>query len=143
MATFAFVVPVIPGKEETDRETIVSGDEKDAYNAARRSLGFQREAIWHQVTPDGALAIVVWEAEDIEQAFGGIPTSDEPFDQRFRRFLQDVHGIDVANDPPPSVRQVIDHRFKRAAFNGPSNRCPRRVPGVGLEPTRPSRGKRF
>jgi hypothetical protein len=114
LATFVFVVPVIPGKEETDRGTMqrfVSGDEKDAYNAARRSLGFQREAIWHQVTPDGTLAIVVWEAEDIEQAFGRIATSDEPFDQRFRGFLQDVHGIDVANDPPPSVRQVIDHRF--------------------------------
>jgi hypothetical protein len=88
-----------------------TGEEKDAYDAARRSLGFQREAIWHQETPDGTLAIVVWEAEDIEQAFAGIATSDEPFDQRFRQFLRDVHGIDVANDPPPKVRQVIDHRF--------------------------------
>ena len=113
MATFAFVVPVLPGKEDTDRETMqrFAGDEKDAYDASRRSLGFQREAIWHQETPDGTLAIVMWEAEDIEQAFGGIATSDQPFDQRFRQFLQDVHGIDVANDPPPNVRQVIDHRF--------------------------------
>ncbi len=114
MATFAFVVPVIPGKEETDRETMqgfATGDEKDAYDATRRSLGFQREAIWHQETPDGTLAIVVWEAEDIEQAFRGIATSDDPFDQRFRQFLQDVHGLNVATDPPPNVRQVIDHRF--------------------------------
>ena len=36
----------------------------------------------------------MWEAEDIEQAFGGIATSDEPFDQRFREFLKVVHGID-------------------------------------------------
>ena len=114
MATFAFVVPVLPGKEDTDRETMqrfLAGDEKDAYDASRRSLGFQREAIWHQETPDGTLAIVMWEAEDIEQAFGGIARSDQPFDQRFREFLRDVHGIDVANDPPPNVRQVIDHRF--------------------------------
>ena len=80
MATFAFVVPVLPGKEETDLETMqrfATGEENDAYDTARRSLGFQREAIWHQQTPDGTLAIVLWEAEDIEQALPGSrrPTS--------------------------------------------------------------------
>jgi hypothetical protein len=114
MATFAFVAPVLPGKAETDRDGMQrfsTGEEKDAYEASRRALGFQREAIWHQETPDGTIAIVVWEADDIEAAFGGIATSDEPFDRQFREFLRDVHGLDVANDPPPEVRPVIDHRF--------------------------------
>jgi len=114
MAMFAFVAPVLPGKTETDREGMQrfsTGDEKGAYEASRRALGFQREAIWHQETPDGTLAIVVWEADDIEAAFAGIATSDEPFDRQFRDFLRDVHGLDVANDPPPVVRPVIDHRF--------------------------------
>lgn len=114
MATFAFVVPLLPGKEETDRETLErfsTGEEKDAYAASRRSLGFQRETVWHQLTPDGTVAIVVWEADDIESAFRGIATSGEPFDQQFREFLLDVHGIDVANDPPAEVRLVSDTRF--------------------------------
>ena len=53
MATFTFVVPVLPGKEDTDRETMqrfATGEEKDAYDASRRSLGFKREAIRHQTS---------------------------------------------------------------------------------------------
>ncbi len=114
MPIFAFVAPLLPGKAETDREGMQrfsAGEERAAYEASRRALGFQREAVWHQKTPDGTVAIVVWEVDDVEAAFGGIATSDEPFDRQFREFLKDVHGLDVANDPPPEVRPVIDHRF--------------------------------
>ncbi len=114
MATFAFVAPLLTGKEQTDRETMErfsTGDEKDAYTASRRSHGFRRETVWHQETPVGTIAIVVWEVDDVERAFGGIATSDEPFDRQFREFLRDVHGFDVATDPPPEVRLVVDTRF--------------------------------
>jgi hypothetical protein len=114
MATFAFVMPLLPGKAETDREGMQrfsTGEEKEAYEASRRALGFKRQAIWHQETPDGTIAIVLWEVDDIEAARRGIATSEEPFDRRFRDFLRDVHGIDVANEPPRQVRLVIDHRF--------------------------------
>jgi hypothetical protein len=114
MATFAFVAPLLPGKEEADREGMKrfsEGEEQGAYEASRRAHGFQREAIWHQETPNGTIAIVLWEVDDVQAAFGGIATSNEPFDRSFRDFLQDVHGLDVANDPPPEIRPVIDHRF--------------------------------
>lgn len=114
MALFAFVAPLLPGKEETDREGMQrfsTGEEKDAYEASRKALGFKREAIWHQVTPAGTVAIVVWDVDDVEAAFGGIASSDEPFDRQFRDFLKDVHGLDVANDAPPEIRPVIDHQF--------------------------------
>ena len=114
MAMLAFVVPVLPGKEETDRETMErfsTGEEKDAHAASRRSHGLQREVVWHQKTPDGTVAIVLFEGDDIEGAFRGIATSDEPFDKRFREFVRDVHGIDLANDPPPDVRLVSDSSF--------------------------------
>jgi hypothetical protein len=114
MATVAFVAPVLTGKAEADREGMQrfsTGEEKDAYEASRRALGFQREAIWHQETPDGTLAVVLWEVDDVETAFGGIASSDEPFDRQFRDFLRDVHGMDVVNDPPLEIRPVIDHRF--------------------------------
>lgn len=114
MATIAFVAPLLPGKAETDRaamQRFSAGEEKDAYEASRRALGFQREAIWHQETPDGTIAIVVWEVDDVVAAFGGIANSDEPFDRRFRDFIRDVHGLDLTTDPPPEIRPVIDHRF--------------------------------
>lgn len=114
MDTIAFVVPVLPGKEATDADTLErfsTGEEKDAYASRRRAQGFTREAVWHQKTPDGTLAIVLLEADDLESAFGAIATSDDPFDVRFRAFVQDVHGVDLANDPRPEIRPVVDTRF--------------------------------
>jgi hypothetical protein len=114
MATFAFVMPVLPGKEDVDRETMQrfsSGEESGAFAAAFKSKGITRHAVWHQATPDGTLAIVVFEGDDIESAIGAMATSDEPFDKRFRAFLEDVHGVDIATSPPPDVRPVIDCRF--------------------------------
>ncbi|MGZ8603613.1 MAG: hypothetical protein ACXWXQ_10835 [Actinomycetota bacterium] len=114
MPTFAFVMPVLPGKEDKDVETLEGfsgGEEKDTYVAARRSQGMTRESVWHQRTPDGTLAIVLLEGDDLESALRSMATSDEPFDRQFREFVQDVHGVDLANDPPPDVRLVSDTRF--------------------------------
>ena len=58
----------------------------------------------------GTLAIVLLEAEDIGKALSGPAPSQEPFDQRFREWIKDVHGVDLANDPPADVQQVIDWR---------------------------------
>jgi hypothetical protein len=37
------------------------------------------------------------EADELEGAFGAIGGSGEPFDQRFRDHVHDVHGISLAN----------------------------------------------
>ncbi len=113
MASFAFVAPLLPGKEEVDRKMFetLNGEEKQAYVAARRGQGVTRETVWHQKTPMGTFAIVLLEADDVGAAFGKIATSSEPFDQRFRDFIKDVHGIDLAKDPPPEVSLISDTRF--------------------------------
>ena len=114
MASIAFVLPILPGKEDVDRTTLqgfATGDEKDAFAASQRSHGIKRHAVWHQQTPDGAVAIVLLEADDIERALGGSAASQEPFDQRFREFIRDVHGVDISSDPPPQVSAVIDCQF--------------------------------
>jgi hypothetical protein len=55
MATIAFVMPLVPGKEATDADALrrmgSPGPDHDAYVAARRSQGLTREAVWHQKTP--------------------------------------------------------------------------------------------
>jgi len=115
MAAFAFVAPIVPGKEEVDAkafEQATAGEDRDAYVASRRAAGVTREAVWHQKTPDGAtVAIVLIEADDPAAAFGRMATSDDQFDRRFRAVVLEVHGFDLATAPPPDVRLVADTRF--------------------------------
>ena len=115
MATLAFAMPIIPGKEDLDRESIQQmaspGPEHDAYVAARRALGFSREAVFHQSTPNGTMAVVILEADDPAQAFGQMAMSDDPVTQRFRELVKEVHGVDLANDPPPSIELISDVSF--------------------------------
>ena len=116
MATFVFALPLLPGKAEADREGLqrlaAPGPERDAYVAARRAQGLKREAVWHQVTPTGTLALVLLEGDDIGRSFGQIATSDDPFAVRFREFVKEVHGVDLATDPPPAVSPISDTSFE-------------------------------
>lgn len=65
--------------------------------------------MWLQSTPDGDLAIVVIEANDIPSALGALATSQEPFDQWFRDHIQEVHGMDLAAGFPPP-EQLLEFR---------------------------------
>ena len=115
MAAFAFVAPIVPGKEEIDAKAIeqaMTGEHRDAYVSSRRAAGITREAVWHQKTPDGTtLAIVLVEADDPAAAFGHLATSDDEFDRGFRAMIEEVHGFDLATAPPPDVRLVADTRI--------------------------------
>jgi hypothetical protein len=42
---------------------------------------------------------------------GRMATSDDPHMQRFREQVKQVHGVDLANDPPPKVELITDERF--------------------------------
>lgn len=83
MATIVFALPILPGKEAVDREMLerlnAPGPEKDAYVSARRAQGITREQVWHQVTPNGTLAIIVLEGDDLMSVLDVSATSDDPF----------------------------------------------------------------
>lgn len=113
MAAMAFVLPILAGQEEADREAMkrFTTADKDEWDAAHRALGVTRHAAWHQKTPDGSVAIVLLEGDDLPAALGAFATSQEPFFQAFRAVVRDVHGIDLAADAPPDVEPVIDSRF--------------------------------
>ncbi len=102
MPSVAFCVPIIPGKEETDRSGFeeAAGPRREEYDASRRRAGISREMVWHQATPDGTVAVVYLEADDIPAAMQAMATSDDPFDQRFRELLKEVHGIDLTEGGP-------------------------------------------
>jgi len=115
VATSVFILPIIPGKEDFDRETLqhmaAPGPEHDGYVAARRAQGITREAVWQQRTPMGTFAIVLMEAEDINAAMGAMIMGQDPFNTQFRQFVKDVHGVDLAGDPPPDVTPIVDNTF--------------------------------
>jgi len=114
MPSVAFALPLLPGKEVDDRAGLLrytEGEDRDAYFASRRALGITREAVWHQTTPNGMLAVILIEADDLDRALQGTSQSQEPVDVAFRSFVKDVHGLDLANEPPPEISQVVDNRF--------------------------------
>ena len=112
MQTIGFIVPLLPGKTEADRAAMIScwrGERREAYEASRRRLAITREAIYVQSTPIGDVAVVYWEADDVEAAFKGMATSDEAHNVWFRDHVREVHGINVEDGFPPP-EQVLDYR---------------------------------
>lgn len=115
MATSVFVLPIIAGKEEFDRESLqhmaAPGPEHDAYVEARRAQGIAREAVWHQRTPMGTFAIVLMEGGDLNAAMAAMITGQDPFNTQFREFIREVHGVDLAAGAPVDVTPIVDNRF--------------------------------
>ena len=112
MPTIAFAAPLLPGKTDADREALAScasGSRQAEHQASRQRAGITRESVWIQSTPDGDVAVVVIEADDIPTAMGTMATSDEPFDQWFRDHIMDVHGMGHHRGVPPP-EQVLDYR---------------------------------
>ena len=108
----AFTIPIIPGKEELDRQTMeeLVGPRRDEFEASRKRLGITREAAWHQETPNGTAAVVHLEADDLGTAMQGIASSQEPFDVWFRERMGEIHGVDLA-EPAPPPKQVLDFQL--------------------------------
>ena len=112
MQCIAFAVPVLPGKTETERDAMRScteGERKAAYESSRERHGITREAVWIQQTPSGDMGVVYLEADDLQAAFAGLASSQEPFDQWFREKIREVNGIDLTQGFPPP-EQLADYR---------------------------------
>jgi hypothetical protein len=102
MPEVAFALPVLPGQEQLDRETLeeLKGARRDDYEAALAEAGIRRHAVWHQETPDGTLAIVYMETED-DTGVARFGASDAPLNSWFREQMKVVHGIDISQAAPP------------------------------------------
>ena len=109
MAAYAFTVPVLPGQEEADRRFFaeLQGPRRAEYEAAWRGLGVRAERVWHQPTPQGTMAVVYLEADDVGRFFAGLATSDDPFVVWWRGQIQAIHGGDLTQPlPGPPNAQI-------------------------------------
>ncbi len=112
MHSVGFVLPLLPGKTDTDRGVMRAcwqGERKASHHSARERLGITRESVWIQQTPAGDVVVVYMEADDLEAAVEGMVSSEEPFDRFFREHLRDVHGLDLEDGFTPP-EQVLDFR---------------------------------
>lgn len=111
MPEIVFAVPVLPGKEELDRQTLdeMEGSRREEYEDVLKEAGITRHAVWHEQTPDGTLTLVYIEA-DSPDAAERLTASDAPISRFFVERMQEVHGIDISQQPPPPVEKVHDFR---------------------------------
>jgi len=98
MPGFAFSIPVVSGKEELDLRTLdeMLNDRRGEYEAALRRAGISRQAIWHQRTPDGTVAVVYVEGDDPEAGLARFSSAEEPLNTWFREVMKEVHGVDIS-----------------------------------------------
>ena len=111
MPAYAFMLPILPGQEEADRRLFaeLQGPRRAEYEAAWRRLGLRTERTWHQATPQGTVAVVYLEADDLGRALAGIATSDDPFVAWWREQILAIHGLDMSQPlPGPLNEQVHD-----------------------------------
>jgi len=111
MRAIAYVLPVLPGREE---DLLALTGELDArsiqYDAYRRRLGVARESAFLQRTPAGSHLIMCRVFDDSARA---PQAPDAAFDAWMRARLQAMHGFDPSS-APPQVEVLIDrHPFGR------------------------------
>ncbi len=113
MASLASAFPILPGKTEQwkhfSQEMV--GPRHSAYETSRKRLGITREVAYLQQTPQGDLAVVYIEAQNISRAFEGLGSSQEPFDVWFREQAKQIHGVDFSEPlPGPLPEAIVDWR---------------------------------
>jgi len=115
MPMIAFSMPILAGKSgafrSAHRRFVL--ERRIEFEASRERLGIRSERGFLQPTPDGDLAIVVFEVLDPARMLAGTKSSLEPLDADFRRYLLDVFGVDLTRAPTemPS-EQVFDWQLE-------------------------------
>jgi hypothetical protein len=113
MASLAMTLPLLPGKTEAWQQWTLemAGTRLSEFRASRNRLGITREVSSLQRTPQGDMAVLYLEAEDIGYAFQGLATSQDPFDLLFRQRTQEFFGLDLTQPPQgPLPETVFDWR---------------------------------
>jgi hypothetical protein len=92
-------------------DEVTTGARAEAHRAFLQRGGVQNEHVFHQRTPMGDLAVLVWEGVDPEQLGAHMadlmqnPASDH------ERYVRDhvvakLHGIDLTHEAPPPAERV-------------------------------------
>jgi len=92
------VSPILPGRVEAWRRFVqdMADGQSEAYAASRNRMHIQAERLWINETADGAIAIMVIEADQPDKALQALATSQHPFDLWFRQQVLALLGHDFS-----------------------------------------------
>lgn len=109
MASLALTLPLLPGKTMDWMQWVqeMAGTYREEFQQSRKRLGIARESSFLQQTPQGDLAILYIEAEDITRALGGLATSQHSFDTLFRQKTLEFFGFDLTQPPPGPLPEIV------------------------------------
>ncbi|MFC1936845.1 hypothetical protein ACFLYP_04185 [Chloroflexota bacterium] len=98
MSGIVLTFPILAGKVEAWRRFCqeLSGSQLQMYLSSRRRLGITSEQMALIETSYGAMSVTTVEAPDVAQALGQIIVSHHPFDNWYRKRLQELHGINLS-----------------------------------------------
>ena len=91
------VSPILPGRVEAWRRFVqdMAEGQSEAYAASRSRMDIQAERLWINETADGAVAVLVIEADHPDTALQPLATSQHPFDLWFRQQILTLLGHDL------------------------------------------------
>ena len=90
---------------------ITTGARAEAHRAFLHRGGVRAEQIFHQQTPMGDLAVLVWEGVDPDQLGAHLADAMQNPASDHERYVRDhvvakFHGIDLAHGAPPPAQRV-------------------------------------
>jgi|HubBroStandDraft_2_1064218.scaffolds.fasta_scaffold95140_3 hypothetical protein len=110
MPVIALSIPILADKTEAfraaHRRLVVN--RRTEFEVSRRRLGVTAERGFLQRTPNGDLAVVVFDVIDPARMLAGMASSTELFDADFRGYLLDVFGLDLTQAPTVQSELVFD-----------------------------------
>jgi hypothetical protein len=119
MRTYAFAMPLLPGKTETWLGYVneITGSRKEEWKMSRQKLGVKTEQVWLQNTPMGDVCVVRIETDDPGKFFENMMKSNEPFDLWFKeKVLIECHGLKAGQAMPPLNKQVMSLQVSDADY---------------------------
>lgn len=107
MTVLAMAVPVPPGKTNALEQHLAEAIEHEDFEETLKGFGIAHES-WHiQETPQGALLILVFDADDPYNMLREFSLSDKALPVMQKHFLRDTLGIDLSQPPPVPPSRII------------------------------------
>jgi hypothetical protein len=108
----AFVVPLLPGKDDAGRafarEAYV--EREPEFAASRRALGQNVEVVTLSVTPMGSFLSAYLEGNDPVEGNRGFASSSRPYDVWFKDQLKQLFPPEIDfSQPLPPIEQMFDY----------------------------------
>ena len=114
MPAFCVAFPLLPGKGEKLREfgMLLNGSKLREFEKSQHRLGIEKEAWFHQKTPQGDIVLVYFESSDPMGSLMKLVQSNDPFDTWFKAETRDLTGVDANNtSSAPSPQLIMSYGY--------------------------------